>query len=807
MITRRRFLLRSTIAGAGIAGLFSSRGNANSAPVNAMPSSHHEVVAPPIDRKALVSRHNVVRTGSKPGSPLQVGNGNFAFGADITGLQTFIPFNTMSDWGWYEAPLPSGSSPADFRGHAWDVRGRPVVYQTDDPAHPEITQWLFYNPYRLNLGRIGLRLLKGDGDEAEEADLTDCRQELNLWTGTLSSRFQLEGQEVHVQTACHPETDAVAVRITSPLVKAGRLSAFIDFPGADRLDFATYVGDWNNPDTHQTPWQVKGHRADIEHRLDGTRYHVSVVWNAGATFHGPSPDTAVEPLTILKARYGAEGHYADVTQTVAAAVRGGRLHLPVNNQTLNGDPSPQHPKGLDITYSLGGRTQEMRVAEGAELTVGASSTAHRFRLNGGSAEGLEFVCAFAPDPTPKALPDPKTTFAACAHHWARFWRSGAAIDLSGSRDPRGKELERRLVLSQYLMRVNEAGSLPPQESGLVNNGWSGKFHMEMYLWHGAHWALWDRWPELERSLGIYRRFLPSARKRAQAQGFAGARWPKMTSPTGRESPFVINALLLWQQPHPMFFAELDYRAHPTRETLEKWREVLFETADFMSSFASWDDASQRYVLGPPIFLVSENTEPRITQNPTFELSQWRFGLRVAQQWRERLGLARDPAWDRVLHGLAPLPVEEGVYVTYQGIPDMWTRYNFEHPGLIGAYGLLPGDGVDLPTMHRTAEKVFADWKFDATWGWDFPMLAMCAARLGEPAKAIGFILYPGPRFEFDDAGLATGGPFPYFPSNGGLLYAVALMAAGWEGAPQRPAPGFPDDGSWTVRAEGLHRAI
>ena len=357
------------------------------------------------------------------------------------------------------------------------------------------------------------------------------------------------------------------------------------------------------------------------------------------------------------------------------------------------------------------------------------------------------------------------------------------------------------------MRANEAGSLPPQESGLVNNGWSGKFHMEMYLWHGAHWAVWDRWPLLDRSTGIYRHFLPSSRARAQEQGFAGARWPKMTSPAGRESPNIINPFLLWQQPHPMFFAELDYRAHPTPETLEKWREVLFETADFMVSFAFREDASGRYVLGPPICLVSENSDIRVTQNPTFELSQWRFGLRVAQLWRARLGLERDPEWDEVLYGLAPLPVQEGVYVTYEGISDMWTRFNFEHPGLIGAYGLLPGDGVDLPTMQKTADKVFAGWQFDRTWGWDFPMLAMCAARLGNPAQALDFLLYAGPRFEFDDAGLATGGPFPYFPSNGALLYAVALMAAGWDGAPQRHAPGFPDDGSWTVRAEGLHRAL
>ncbi|HXR07213.1 MAG TPA: hypothetical protein VN765_07770, partial [Candidatus Acidoferrum sp.] len=46
----------------------------------------------------------------------------------------------------------------------------------------------------------------------------------------------------------------------------------------------------------------------------------------------------------------------------------------------------------------------------------------------------------------------------------------------------------------------------------------------------------------------------------------------------------------------------------------------------------------------------------------------------------------------------------------------------------------------------------------------------------------------------------------YLPGNGALLYAAAMMAAGWDGAPDKPAPGFPDNGQWTVRCEGLLKA-
>jgi len=43
----------------------------------------------------------------------------------------------------------------------------------------------------------------------------------------------------------------------------------------------------------------------------------------------------------------------------------------------------------------------------------------------------------------------------------------------------------------------------------------------------------------------------------------------------------------------------------------------------------------------------------------------------------------------------------------------------------------------------------------------------------------------------------------YLPVNSSFLSAVALMAAGWDGAPHVNAPGFPQDGTWKVKWEGL----
>ena len=61
----------------------------------------------------------------------------------------------------------------------------------------------------------------------------------------------------------------------------------------------------------------------------------------------------------------------------------------------------------------------------------------------------------------------------------------------------------------------------------------------------------------------------------------------------------------------------------------------------------------------------------------------------------------------------------------------------------------------------------------------------------------------GGHLEFPAAGM---GLTIYLPANGGLLYAAAMMAAGWDASPRRNAPGFPGNGQWNVRWENLQPA-
>ncbi|MCP5521984.1 MAG: glycoside hydrolase family 65 [Verrucomicrobiales bacterium] len=681
-----------------------------------------------MDRFALVTRHNVHLTKPDPLTPLSVGNGEFCFTADITGLQSFPEFHangmylsTQSQWGWHTTPDTGTHDPKDATA-LYEVDGRKVPYlsgEGPERGYSRGATWLRANPHRLDLGRIGLRMIHPDGTEVRIDELKNTSQTLKLWKGELTSRFRVDGQPVKVVTLCHPDRDLLAVHVKSPLLKTGRLQIRLDFPyGRDDWKQAA---DWNSPERHTTMLEREPQGALFKRMLDADRYFVRAAWSGDAELKAPAP--------------------------------------------------------------------------------------HSFELST-AADSIDCVFAFAPTEAALAeMPDFAAVFGSAARHWEHFWNDGAAVDFSGSTDPRADELERRVVLSQYLTAIQCAGSLPPQETGLTGNSWYGKFHLEMHWWHAVQFALWNRLPLLERSLPWYESILPQARATAEAQGYDGVRWPKMTSPDGRDSPSEVGVFLIWQQPHPIYYAELCHRAHPDRATLERYQQLVFETADFMASYPVWDEPRQRFVLGPALIPAQESygSTRRTNLNPTFELAYWHWGLATAQRWRERLGLERNPKWDHVLTALPQPHVQAGIYTGIETPPCTIRR---DHPSMVAALGFLPPTPlIDADIMSRTFDDVLRTWDWPSTWGWDYPMLAMTAARLGRPEDAVSALFLDSPKNRF----LANGHNYQsprlplYLPGNGGLLTAVAMMAAGWDGAHEGPAPGFPKNGQWRVRQEGLLR--
>ncbi|MBC6698606.1 hypothetical protein H8B14_10795 [Hymenobacter sp. BT190] len=470
--------------------------------------------------------------------------------------------------------------------------------------------------------------------------------------------------------------------------------------------------------------------------------------------------------------------------------------------------SAQTKTGALVSHQLDSTTYYVALSWAPGATLAATKP-HEFVLTPGKKNKvLEVSARFSSRPQ-GAVPTFAATRLNSQQQWAAFWKSGGAVDFGGTTDPRAKELERRVVLSQYLTKLYNAGSQPPQETGLLTNSWYGRPHLEMHWWHSAHFALWGRSPLLEKSLVWYARpdVRAEARKIAQRQGYEGVRWQKMTDPWGQEGPSSVGAFLIWQQPHMIYFAEEAYRAHPDKATLTLYQDRVAATADFMASFPFYEQDKGRYILGPGVIPAQERFKAEQTFNPTFELVYWHWALTTAQQWRVRQGLPHSAKYDDVLAKLSKLPQAGGVYLAAESASDSYTNPEFktDHPSVLAALGVMPATGQqDAATMRRTFDLVWKGWSWDKTWGWDFPMTSMTATRLGLPDKAVDALLMPVRTNTY----LPNGhnyqeGRLPvYLPGNGGLLAAVALMCAGYDGAPS-PNPGIPK--GWQVKWEGLSK--
>ena len=275
---------------------------------------------------------------------------------------------------------------------------------------------------------------------------------------------------------------------------------------------------------------------------------------------------------------------------------------------------------------------------------------------------------------------------------------------------------------------------------------------------------------------------------------------------GIDSPSPIGPLLIWQQTHPIYYAELIYRARPTREVLNTYRDIVLSTAEFMADYVRWDSSRNCYCLGPGMIPSQENHNARLVVNPPYELEYWAYGLNTANRWLSRLGEPENPEWTRIAAYMAPPPIGKDLYLAHERCPDTYTAlFNRDHPSMTAALGMLPGRKINPVFMEKTLDMILnGGWQMEECWGWDFPMLAMCAARLGHPETAVRCLLFNSRKNIYLNNGhnrQADRADIPlYLPGNGGLLLACGMMAAGWDGSSE-PVPGFPKD--WDVQFEDI----
>ncbi len=726
-----------------------------------------------IDRREVVKRNNPHVTSVDSLGSLTVGNGHFATTVDVTGLQSYPQFYAkgislcaQSDWGWHSFPNVNNYKESEYLGAVDLGHGHEelyaVQYKDKTTRGYGATEYFRINPHRLNLGAAGLLITDKQGRQIPITSLQNIDQELDMWSGSITSRFTALGSPVEVHTVAHPSASALSAKITTPLFIKGNAEVTFSFPypKGGHVDDAS---NWDAIDKHQTEIVAQtDHSALLKRTLDATIYYARITWDDGAM--------------LVK--------------------------------------TAEHVFALRLTAPTG-RSDRM--------------------LN----PTISFTIEYMEHDNEATAPTFNKTLEAAHQYWNSYWNNGAIVDFSQCTDSRAREIERRVVLSQYLTAVNCQGNTPPQESGLTHNTWFGRPHLEMTWWHTIDFSLFGHEEVLARTMDWYNSSVvyDKSREIASRQGFRGIRWMKMTDPWAGESPSNVGSFLIWQQPHYIYFAEELYR-HATatsaanskdvQAVLDKYGKYVDETAQFMADYVTYDSLSGHYNLIGATAL-QETMSWKLSYNQPFELAYWRYGLIVAQQWRERRQLERVPLWDDIIERISPLPERDGIYLA--GIARVAEDDSYralttsDHPAVLAAIAMLPqleqqeknyvGSNVNksltplfsYDKMRATYRWVQKNFDFSEMWGWDFGVLAMSAARLGMQEEAVEALIMPVQKNTY----LNNGHNFQnerlklYLPGNGAILESVAMMCAGWDGAPDVNNPGFPQDGKWNVRWEGLKR--
>ena len=731
-----------------------------------------------IDREALVTRNNPHVTELNPLHSLTLGNGEFAFTADATGLQTFPEFykdglslGTYSEWAWHTSENPMGYShnetleDHELPGHPHGIYSVQVGHNQSQRSQ-DASNWVRGNPQRLHLGNMGFAGMKPE-------EITDVDQTLDMWNGVLTSNFNWNGSPVTVETVSSGDMDMIAARVKAE--KPVPVKFRFPYPTGEHTDDAS---NWDADDKHSTEvvGKTKGY-ALVKRTVDDALYYVNICWKGNAELEQTGPN---------------------------------------------------------------------------ELTLTPSGTSWSFSEQ--FCRSLEEVGEMSPAIAAKSF---SQAAASGKKMWNEYWKTSGVVDFSHCTNEAAPMLEKRVVLSQYLIRVQEAQNFPPAETGLTYNSWYGKYHMEMVMWHSFHYATWNKPELLEKQLKWYKSVMPVAKGIAGRQGFNGVRWMKMTDPSGLEAPSDIGSYLIWQQPHPIYMAELIYRAKPSKAFLDEYYDLVQQSAEFLADFVNYDEENDRYVIEGACG-ANESYNEKETFNPSFELSYLHFGLKVAQLWRERKGEPRNAEWDEIMNKLSMLAASpEGIYLAAErgpGIPDFKNGtaeitvsesfstpaggyLNAQRPKTVKktvkisdypldpanprwrnpfyvsgstsenllAYGMLPECRLfTLENMRKTMDRASENWRASNNWSWNSPTFAMNATRVGRSDMAVKVITMDG----HTENVLPSGNNYRsttlrmYLPGNGGLLLAVGLMCAGWDGCEEKN-PGFPKDGTWDVRWEGL----
>ena len=231
--------------------------------------------------------------------------------------------------------------------------------------------------------------------------------------------------------------------------------------------------------------------------------------------------------------------------------------------------------------------------------------------------------------------------------WAKLWQSDIRID----GDP---QAQLAVHSDLYYLLANA----PPGVAwGLgacgLTTGYAGHVFWDSDTWIFP--ALLLQHPQRARSIVMFRdRTLPAARKRAQAAGFAGAKYPWEADP-GNGTEQVLYAA------HRLSVGEIHVNADVAIAQWQYWLAthdlewlrkdgwpVIRDVANFWASRATHDTAKRRYSIRD---VVSVEEPYAHVDDDAFTNASAAKALRIATAAAEVVGATPDPRWVKIAAGL------------------------------------------------------------------------------------------------------------------------------------------------------------
>jgi hypothetical protein len=110
----------------------------------------------------------------------------------------------------------------------------------------------------------------------------------------------------------------------------------------------------------------------VEYTINGGSSNITSVKDGDYLKIDAPPERSASGLQIVKAEYGYQGNFADVTSAIQNYLSNGSISITVSPSTVGiPDPNPAKPKLLKVDFTVNGASMSQSIPDGQKFTISA----------------------------------------------------------------------------------------------------------------------------------------------------------------------------------------------------------------------------------------------------------------------------------------------------------------------------------------------------------------------------------------------------------------------------------------------------